>query len=140
LVDVDNAAHEPLQTLFMSFFDDPPPEPPTRPRPLEPVSVPPWSGPGHGVAAGVLALELLLAQTDRLAVYLPDLLIYPTGLSLQLQLLGRRSPRPGIESGPGTWRFGVQFSDGSKATQLRAGVGRALPHPRDRGRRPQRHG
>jgi hypothetical protein len=73
------------------------------------------------VADGVVGLELLLAYTDRLAVYLPELIVYPDVVVLRLQLLGRQPPQPGIETGPGRWRFGVQFSDGAKATSKGSG-------------------
>jgi hypothetical protein len=105
----------------MTFFDVLPPEPWDSPPPPEPPALPAWEGPPYGVVPGVVGLELLLAHTDRLAVYLPELIVYPDVVVLRLQLLGRRIPRPGVESGPGTWRFGVQFSDGSKATSYGLG-------------------
>jgi hypothetical protein len=36
-----------------------------------------------------------------------------------------RSRAPGVESGPGTWRFGVQFPDGRKATGFGLGLVRS---------------
>lgn len=99
----------------MTFFDVLPPEPWDSSSPSEPPALPTWEGPPYGVVPGVVGLELLLAHTDDLAVYLPELIVYPNIVVFRLQLLGRRIPRPGIESGPGTWRFGVQLSDGSRA-------------------------
>jgi hypothetical protein len=43
----------------------------------------------------VVGLELLLARTDRLAVYLPELIVYLDVVVLRLQLLGRRTPATG---------------------------------------------
>lgn len=116
-IDVDCRA----MLALMTFFDVLPPEPWDSPPPPEPPALPAWEGPPYGVVPGVVGLELLLAQTDRLAVYLPELIVYPDIVVLRLQLLGRRSPRQGIESGPGTWRFGVQFSDGTKVTSYGLG-------------------
>jgi hypothetical protein len=105
----------------VTFFDPLPPEPWDSPPPPEPPALPAWEGPPYGVVPGVVGLELLLAHTDRLAVYLPELIVYPDVVVLRLQLLGRRITRPGIESGPGTWRFGLRFSDGGKATSYGLG-------------------
>lgn len=74
---------------------------------------------------GVVSLELLLVNTDRHAVWIGEADVYPSGLVLTVVLHGRRPAPPGLESGPGTWRFGVQFSDGRKATVY--GVGLARP-------------
>jgi hypothetical protein len=74
------------------------------------------------VIPGVVALELVLAHTERLAVYLPELLVYPVGVVLRLLLVRREPLSPGLVSSPGTWRFGVQFSDGRKATSYGLGI------------------
>ena len=71
---------------------------------------------------GVVALELVLACTKRLAVYLPELRVYPVGVGMRLLLVGRVPLSPGVVSSPGTWRFGVQFSDGRKATSYGLGI------------------
>jgi hypothetical protein len=79
-------------------------------------------GPADGVIPGVVGLELVLARTDRVAVYLPELLVYPAGVRLRLLLVGRGPLSPAIVTSPGTWRFGVQFSDGRKATSYGLGI------------------
>jgi hypothetical protein len=94
-------------------------------RSQEPREGPPWVGPADGVIPGVVALGLVLARTERLAVYLPELLVYPAGVALRLLLVGRGPLSPTIVTNPGTWRFGVQFSDGRKATSY--GLGIAAP-------------
>ena len=71
---------------------------------------------------GVIALELLLARTQRLAVCLPELLVYPIGVAIRVLLVGREALSPEIASSPGAWRFGVQFSDGRKATSYGLGI------------------
>ena len=82
--------------------------------------------------AGVVSLELVLAKTDKAAVCVTHIGAYPTGFELQLltmvaegandldpMLFGPHRPRRGRhahESPDGMLRFGVQFADGSKAT------------------------
>lgn len=115
------------------FFEPPPP------RPEEPEAEhrqPPWFGPPHGTLPGVVALELVLAKTDKVAVYVSRLLGYPTGfgfdlmtasapgqheLDLDPMLFGRhrrRTRRGEQELDPDLLRIGVQFSDGAKATNI----------------------
>jgi hypothetical protein len=104
----------------MTFSDVLPPEPWDSPPPPE-RPVPTWEGPPYGVVPGLVGLELLLAHIDRLAVYLPELTVYPNFVVFRLQLLSSGVPRLGIESGRGTWPLGVQFSNDSKATSC--GIG-----------------
>jgi hypothetical protein len=82
----------------------------------QPLASSAWEGPPYGVVPAVVALELLLAHTDRLAIYVPELVIYPKVVALRLELLGRQTLKSDVETGPGTWRLGVQLSDGTKAT------------------------
>lgn len=77
--------------------------------------MPDWAGPPDNYVPGVVALELLLVKTEQLAVWIADAEVYPTGLVLRVVLNGREPARPGVETGEGSWRFGVQFSDGRKA-------------------------
>jgi hypothetical protein len=87
---------------------------------------------------------LLLVNTGRVAVWVADAEVYPNGAVLKMWLRGREPARPEAESGSGTWRFGLQFSDGRKATVYGLGMfarlGRAqasssvtalAPSPRD---------
>jgi hypothetical protein len=99
----------------MSFFDalpDEPPCPPTPPR----GRMPGWSGPPEDVLPGVVALELALVRTERQVMWIGGAEVYPEGMGFSVLMCGRGAARPGVESGPGTWQFGVQFSDGQKAT------------------------
>lgn len=109
----------------MGFFEGPVADPASVERSQDPREGPPWVGPADGVIPGVVGLELVLACTERLAVYLPELLVYPAGVALRLLLVGRGPLSPGILTSPGSWRFGVQFSDGRKATSY--GLGTTAP-------------
>jgi hypothetical protein len=104
----------------VSFFDSPPPEPPA------PASrryrAPEWGGPLENVLPGIAPLELLLVNSGRMAVWIAEAEAYPNGAVLKVWLRGRQPAQPGAESGPGTWRFGVQFSDGHKATVYGLGI------------------
>lgn len=71
---------------------------------------------------GIVGLELVLVQTDRQVVWMGTAEAYPDGVLLTVSLNGRQSAREGVEHGPGTWRFGVQFSDGRKATSAGLGI------------------
>ena len=79
-------------------------------------------GPPEHVAPGVALLELMLVNVGRHAVWIGHADVYPSGLALRVDLHGREPAPPDLESGPGTWRFGVQFSDGRKATTFGLGA------------------
>jgi hypothetical protein len=94
--------------------------------------MPPWFGAPHGTLPGVVALERVLARTNRVAVCLTRLAAYPTGFELDIETMSAADQddldplmfrhhhriRRGMtdEIPPELLRFGVQFSDGSKAT------------------------
>ena len=99
--------------------------------------MPPWAGSPHGTLPGVVALELVLARSERAAVCVTRVAAYPTGFEVDLVtmasadsdfdldplMFGRR--HGGARIGPRAQeipeemlRFGVQFADGSKATNL----------------------
>ncbi|MGI8712738.1 MAG: hypothetical protein ACR2NR_06035 [Solirubrobacteraceae bacterium] len=119
----------------MTDFFEPPPLPPEDPEPLQ---QPPWFGPPAGTLPGVVALELVLAQTETVAVYIARLQGYPTGFGFDLMtvaapgqtdeldmdaaLFGQRHRRGRSETleaiDPERLRLGVQFSDGAKATNV----------------------
>lgn len=119
----------------MSFFEPPPPPPERQPshRP------PPWFAPPENELGVSVPVRLLLARTDAFALGLADVVAYSTGFSLRLAL--RLHPRSEIEprvlmpqlhgfgppSGDDQLRFGVEFSDGRKATNL----GRRPPHEQE---------
>jgi hypothetical protein len=101
-----------------SFFDaPPPPEPPQQPPQPE------WIGPPTNVLGAAVSLELLLARTDDAAVTLGHVLAYPNGFELRVRIRLRTPPDrhdPALfhprAGGPEAFHFGVQFSDGRKAT------------------------
>jgi hypothetical protein len=97
------------------------------------VSPPPWAGPPHNVLPGVVPMELLIARTDETAVAVVGIRAYPTGfaftLSLRVRHLSIREQQQFpylLDHGPFEddpvpdefLRFGVQFADGRKATNL----------------------
>jgi hypothetical protein len=99
-------------------------------------------GAPEGTLPGAVALELVLARNDRAAVCLTRLGAYPTGFTLDLLVfttddeldpnlfgLRRRRSEPSTpgEIPPEVLRFGIQFADGSKATN----ISRRPPSPRD---------
>lgn len=87
----------------------------------------------HGTLPGVVALDLVLARSDRVAICVTRLAAYPTGFEFDLVVISR-SEVEGDELDPllfgphrhrrrGTTsqddevlRLGVQFADGDKAT------------------------
>jgi hypothetical protein len=109
----------------MSFFEPPPAPPaPQRPRPL------PWIGPPDNVLGAVVPLNVLLARTDDVAITVAGGFAYPTGVELTVSARSRRAehdwmdsfqPRfarrkPGLP--PELLRFGIEFADGRRATNL----------------------
>jgi hypothetical protein len=93
--------------------------------------MPPWFGAPSGTLPGVVALERVLACTDKVAVCVTRLAAYPTGFEFDIVtmsadeqddldplLFDRHHVRRGgtDEIPPELLRFGVQFPDGSKAT------------------------
>jgi hypothetical protein len=118
------------------FFELPPPVPESVEDDEADFDLPPWLGPPLGALPGVVALELVLARSERAAVCITRLEAYSTGfgfeilafvapgqkLDLDPMLVGARRHaalrfREG-ELPPEVMRIGVQFADGSKATNL----------------------
>jgi hypothetical protein len=108
-----------------------PPTPPEPPESRQPQ--PPWFGPPENVLGVSVPLEpLLLVRSDEVAVALGGFVAYPEGVEfafavrrrrvdddddwLDVQMHGRRRGR---ELPPEFLRFGVELSDGRKATNLR---------------------
>jgi hypothetical protein len=105
------------------FFDVPAsPEPPPEPR----YRLPPWLGPPRGELPGVVPLTLLLARTERIAVCVAGLQAYTTGFLLDLLTLTAEEDEeldPGLFAHPRgrraqALRFGVELSDGRRATNV----------------------
>jgi hypothetical protein len=110
----------------VSFFEPSPPTPPRQAahRP------PPWVGPPENEFGVAVPVRLLLARTDELALALFDITAYSTGFSLRLGL--RLHPDASIDprglmmqlhggpmgGGDEQLRFGVEFADGRKATNV----------------------
>jgi hypothetical protein len=114
----------------MSSFFEPPPPPPEPPEPPEP---PRWAGAPHGEIGRAVALNLVLGRSDKAALWISAATVYTDGFEFDLQLRHRLdqelffdpffmhhpgrpggSPEEGLD--PGLLRFGIQFSDGGKAT------------------------
>ena len=116
----------------MSFFEAPAPPEAAVAR-AEVVSPPAWAGPPDNVLPAVVPAELVLARTDQTVVAVSALRAYPTGilftLSVRLRNISDRERWRfaslfgyGIPEGEPLpdelLRFGVQFADGAKATNL----------------------
>jgi hypothetical protein len=78
---------------------------------------------------GVASVELVLASNERAAVYIGRCSVYPTGLELEVRVLVRGDDLDpslnGVYHRPGEGstydemlRFGIEFSDGRKATNV----------------------
>jgi hypothetical protein len=114
----------------LSFFE--PPVPPPEP-PAEAFERKPWWGAPHNEIGVSTGLRLVLARTDEVAVAAIEIVAFSIGLALTLAVLRRsplESPRPDDPLGrlaqargvrelpPDLLRFGVEFSNGRKATTL----------------------
>jgi hypothetical protein len=117
-----------IVVLMSDFFEPPPASPPPEPPRYR---TPPWFGPPTGTLAGIVAFEEMLAQTDEAAVCISHIAVYPTGFEFDVLVLmdgelegldpmtlhpQYRRLQHGSEVPPELLRIGVQFSDGSKAT------------------------
>ena len=126
----------------MSFFEAPPPPPEEEPRERPPQPV--WMGAGDGeLGAPVMLDPIVLACTDTIAVAVTDLLAYPHGAEFKLSvrkrpgaqcegefldMMGRpRGRSRSRELDSEMLRFGVQFADGRKATNLGGGFQGFVP-------------
>ena len=72
----------------VGFFDLPPPRPEAREREPRP---PHWMGPPEEAIGAPVPATLLVAKTDRAAVGVTDLLAFPTGFSVRVVAVARRS-------------------------------------------------
>ena len=111
----------------MSFFEPPEPvEPPEhQPQPV-------WSGPPESALGAAATVEpVTLVSTDGLVIGVTDLVVYPEGLELDVVVLRRRAAgRPKVpmamhdlhmhvgQQPDALLRFGIQFADGRKATNV----------------------
>jgi hypothetical protein len=109
----------------MSDFFEPPPPPPKPPRERR---QPEWFGPPDNVLPVVLPLDVTLARTPDLALSVRSVDVYPTGALFHAPLLVRELVGDPMEFMPfhprrrgsddNVLRLGVQYADGSKATNL----------------------
>ena len=116
----------------MSFFEPPPRTTASVLRAVA-VSPPAWLGPPHNVLPGIAPVELIIARTEDTVVAIAGIQAYPEGfgftLNLRLRTVSAQEEqqfpylldRVGLEGNalPDEFlRFGVQFADGRKATNL----------------------
>jgi hypothetical protein len=111
----------------VGYFKPPPPSPPTEPR-----ETPSWIGPPHNVLPASFALEEVLAHTDELVIQVHTGRAFREGFAFVFQLIHRQARsgrlqdpfmrRHGEPLGPelpdDLLRFGLEHSDGRKATNL----------------------
>lgn len=110
----------------MSFFEPPPP-PPEPEHPRQPL----WLGPRENELGVPVPLAVVLARTNDVAVAVLGLTAFSTGFEIHATLRTReqldnfhevlmmnRPTRHRAELEPELFRFGVEFSDGRKATNL----------------------
>jgi hypothetical protein len=107
----------------MSFFEPPPPPP----EPPQGPPTPEWIGPPGNELPASVTLDLVLARTDELALFVHSGRAYTRGFAFSVGLTRRHPPEDGHDPTavwhPGrrggfedTLRFGVAFADGRKAT------------------------
>jgi hypothetical protein len=112
----------------MSFFELPPPPP----EPPEEHRQPAWIGPPENELGVAVPVRRVLFRTGDLAIGLVGLVAYSNGIELQVVMRRRLAPtepdpmhlhmrarhvRSG-ELAPEVFRFGVEYPDGRKATNL----------------------
>ena len=127
----------------MSEFFEPPPPPPEPPREHR---QPEWFGPPDNVVGILVPQDLTLARTDDLALVLRSVTTYPSGAQFDIPLLLRQPisdpfgfmpfhypPKHGGELADDVLRLGVQFADGSKATNMQHVFMRANPEEQPEG-------
>lgn len=126
-----------------SFFESPPPplEPPERQEPPRR----PWHGPSGAVVGRSVALNLVLGRSEKAALWIPSLVVYPDGFEFSVEIRHRldeeefghpffmhlhhprqrRRPEGGLD--PDFVRLGIEFSDGGRATNLTERMPFAVP-------------
>lgn len=112
----------------MGFFPQAPDSRP--PRPPQP-ELPEWFGPPSLEMPGVVPLEAVLAQTDRVTLAVESARVYKNGATFEVRCLRRRTQESDDEwevraheraaiahaafGDPTNLRFGILYPDGSKA-------------------------
>jgi len=113
----------------VSGFFDPPPDRSRERQPSPPA--PEWSGPPEGALPGVVAIELVLARNERAAVYVGRCAAYPAGFEFEVRVVVVAAGLDPSLNGPYArrggdgnnydemLRFGIEFADGGRATNVR---------------------
>jgi hypothetical protein len=113
----------------VSFFEPPPPPP----EPPEEYRQPAWIGPPENELGVAVPVRRVLYRNDDLAIALLGVVAFSNGLELQVVMRRRKlAEEPdhlmhmhmhgrharGGELAPEVFRFGVEYADGRKATNL----------------------
>jgi hypothetical protein len=112
----------------VSFFEPPPPPP----EPPEEHRQPAWIGPPENELGVAVPLRRVLFRSDDLAIALLGVVAFSNGIELQVAMRRRDLPTEpdpmlfhmhgrhatGRELAPEVFRFGVEYPDGRKATNL----------------------
>ena len=123
----------------MTFFEPPPPREPER---FERPPSPAWYGPPDNIIGRAVPIEFVLARTEKVAVAVWGVAAFPTGITFSVATViresvedmdlsdldmsmhhysrRRRSTPDGLPDD--LLRFGVEMSDGTKATNLFTGL------------------
>lgn len=121
------------------FFEPPPPPRHPQPQPHRPA----WAGPPDNVLGSAVAVQAVVARTQQLVIAVVGVVAYPQGFEFCCLVQhrrglegtglmyggGRRPGHPGPEPeglAAELFRIGVQFSDGTKATNV-GGMGHRPP-------------
>jgi hypothetical protein len=114
----------------MGFFEPPPPPPPEPEPEVHDWDVPEWMGPPSNWLGAPVALQVVLHRSDQLAIAVTGIVAFRTGFMFSVLtkatavleemephwMWRHRRPREGLPDD--LLRFGVQFADGRKATNL----------------------
>lgn len=110
------------------FFRPPEPPPEPEPAPLQPA----WLGPPENEIGVAVALRLLLARTEKVAVALTNAAAFSTGIEFSLEtrlrerdelsdpfgMRGRQHVRGGGDLPDEVLRFGFELADGRRVTNV----------------------
>jgi hypothetical protein len=126
----------------VSFFEAPPPPPEPPPQPPRR----PWRQPSDAVVGRTVALNLIVGRSDNAALWIPSTAVYPEGFEFEVEIRldegeiehpffmhhpRRRRQQQAGELDPDLVRFGIEFSDGRKATNLGGHMPFAMPDEPD---------
>jgi hypothetical protein len=112
----------------VSFFEPPPPPP----EPPKEHRQPAWSGPPENELGVAVPVRSILFRSEDLVIALQGLVVFSSGFELQVVMRWREAPEEpdlmhfhmhrrrarGGDLAPEVFRFGVEYQDGRKATNL----------------------